>query len=84
MNVLKEHILPDNRLGINQIESIISESSNQSIDLSDIYFQYTTVKIQLNDIIEINAPSNEKLDKKQFLVIKNTKNRYLGSYKIKY
>ena len=29
----------------------------------------TTVKIQLNDIIEINAPSNEKLDKKQFLVI---------------
>ena len=44
MNVLKEHILPDNRLGINQIESIISESSNQSIDLSDIYFQYTTVE----------------------------------------
>ena len=29
----------------------------------------TTVKIQLNDIIEINAPSNDRLDKKQFLVI---------------
>ena len=28
----------------------------------------SSVKIQLNDIIEINAPSNERLDKKKFLV----------------
>ena len=29
----------------------------------------SSVKIQLNDIIEINAPSNTNLDKKNFLVI---------------
>ena len=28
----------------------------------------SSVKIQLNDIIEINAPSNSNIDKKKFLV----------------
>mgnify|MGYP001591803419 CR=1 FL=1 len=44
MNIIKEHIFPNNHLGIDKIESIVSESSGSSIDLSDLYIQYTTVE----------------------------------------
>ena len=44
MNIVKDHIFPDNNLGNSQIEAIVSEASGSSIDLSDIYIQYTTVE----------------------------------------
>ena len=44
MNIVKDHIFPNNNLGNSQIEAIVSEASGSSIDLSDIYIQYTTVE----------------------------------------
>ena len=44
MNIIKEHIFPDNNLDFEKISNIVAESSGPSIDLSDLYMQYTTVE----------------------------------------
>ena len=44
MNIIKDYIFEENKLNFNKIEDIISESSGPSIDLSDLYMQYTTVE----------------------------------------
>ena len=44
MNIIKDYIFEQNNLNFNKIEDIISESSGPSIDLSDLYMQYTTVE----------------------------------------
>jgi len=43
MNIIKECIFPDNNLDFEKISNVIAESSGPSIDLSDLYMQYTTV-----------------------------------------
>ena len=35
MNIVKDHIFPNNNLGNSQIEAIVSEASGSSIDLSE-------------------------------------------------
>ena len=42
MNIVKDYIFPENKLGSDQIEAIVSEASGSAIDLSDVYIQYTT------------------------------------------
>ena len=44
MNIIKDYIFEENKLNFNKIEDIIAESSGPSIDLSDLYMQYTTVE----------------------------------------
>ena len=44
MNIIKDYIFEENKLNFNNIEDIIAESSGPSIDLSDLYMQYTTVE----------------------------------------
>ena len=44
MNIIKDFIFEENKLNFNKIEDIIAESSGPSIDLSDLYMQYTTVE----------------------------------------
>ena len=44
MNIVKDYIFPENKLGSDQIEAIVSEASGSAIDLSDVYIQYTTVE----------------------------------------
>ena len=44
MNIIKECIFPDNKLDFEKISNVIAESSGPSIDLSDLYMQYTTVE----------------------------------------
>ena len=44
MNIIKECIFPDNNLDFEKISNVIAESSGPSIDLSDLYMQYTTVE----------------------------------------
>ena len=44
MNIVKDYIFPENKLGSNEIEAIVSEASGIAIDLSDVYMQYTTVE----------------------------------------
>ena len=44
MNIVKDYIFPENKLGSHQIEAIVSEASGSAIDLSDVYIQYTTVE----------------------------------------
>ena len=44
MNIIKDYIFEENKLNYNKIEDIIAESSGPSIDLSDLYMQYTTVE----------------------------------------
>ena len=44
MNIIKDYIFEENKLCFNKIEDIISECSGPSIDLSDLYMQYTTVE----------------------------------------
>ena len=41
MNIVKDYIFPENKLGSDQIEAIVSEASGSAIDLSDVYIQYT-------------------------------------------
>ena len=73
MNIVKDYIFPENKLGSGQIEAIVSEASGSSIDLSDIYIQYTTVESwtcedgivkngsqQIDSGYGIRAVSNEK------------------------
>ena len=42
MNIVKDHIFPNNNLGNSQIEAIVSEASGSSIDLSDIHTIYNS------------------------------------------
>ena len=44
MNIIKEHIFPENNLDSGKIESIVSEASGSNIDLADLYMQYSTVE----------------------------------------
>lgn len=44
MNIIKDYIFEENKLNFHKIEDIIAESSGPSIDLSDLYMQYTTVE----------------------------------------
>ena len=44
MNIIKDYIFEENNLNFSKIEDIIAESSGPSIDLSDLYMQYTTVE----------------------------------------
>ena len=44
MNIIKDYIFEENNLSFSKIEDIIAESSGPSIDLSDLYMQYTTVE----------------------------------------
>ena len=44
MNIIKDYIFEENDLNFSKIEDIIAESSGPSIDLSDLYMQYTTVE----------------------------------------
>ena len=44
MNIVKDHIFPDHKLSFDKIAEVVSESSGNAIDLSDIYMQYTTVE----------------------------------------
>tara|TARA_B100001113_G_scaffold128669_1_gene105058 strand:+ start:18407 stop:19837 length:1431 start_codon:yes stop_codon:yes gene_type:complete len=44
MNIIKEHIFPENNLDNGKIESIVSEASGSNIDLADLYMQYSTVE----------------------------------------
>ena len=44
MNIIKDYIFEENNLNFSKIEDIIAESSGSSIDLSDLYMQYTTVE----------------------------------------
>ena len=44
MNIIKDYIFEENKLNFNKTEDIIAESSGPSIDLSDLYMQYTTVE----------------------------------------
>ena len=73
MNIVKDYIFPENKLGSDQIEAIVSEASGSSIDLSDLYIQYTTVESwtcedgivkngsqQIDSGYGIRAISNEK------------------------
>ena len=73
MNIVKDYIFPENKLGSDQIEAIVSEASGSAIDLSDVYIQYTTVESwtcedgivkngsqQIDSGYGIRAISNEK------------------------
>ena len=73
MNIVKDYIFPENKLGSDQIEAIVSEASGSAIDLSDVYIQYTTVESwtcedgivkngsqQIDSCYGIRAISNEK------------------------
>ncbi len=44
MNIIRDYIFEENNLDFNKIEEIIAASSGPSIDLSDLYMQYTTVE----------------------------------------
>ena len=44
MNIIKDYIFEENKLNFSKIEDIVAESSGPSIDLSDLYMQYTTVE----------------------------------------
>ena len=44
MNIIKDYIFEENNLNFSKIEDIIAESSGPTIDLSDLYMQYTTVE----------------------------------------
>ena len=44
MNIVKDYIFPEHKLDVTKIAEVVSESSGSSIDLSDVYMQYTTVE----------------------------------------
>ncbi len=71
MNIVKDYIFPENKLGSDQIEAIVSEASGSSIDLSDLYIQYTTVE---SWTCEDGIVKNEtrKLILKNITILKNS------------
>ena len=44
MNIVKDYIFPENKLGSDQIEAIVSEASGSAIDLSDVSVSYTHLR----------------------------------------
>ena len=47
MNIIKDKIFSNHNLDTQKIESIVSAASGPSIDFSDLYMQYSILKVGL-------------------------------------